>query len=498
MKRHAYKFLSFIIAFIMLVLVPMTALAGNNIGINNKTYSFDVAGNGIQDDTSADYGRLTSLVTATDSNIQITTATVTNGCNVYGAYADVASSTGADASYNVAVLYKSTVAGDVYGGYSVSGETHENKAQITNNSVVEGNVYGGYASHTGYPSREHEVFIQGFSTVEGSVYGGYSVDGDAYASFVRIENCTIIGAVYGGYCSATNRSAYNNEVRIVGTSTLTNVDIYGGVAATSTNNTLDLRTASVSVRSVEAFQNIDFNLPSGVTSGVPILNVASETELSGHATYPEVTVTIKSCDAPLQLGDKITLISNVTGTPTNINSLMTASRYVFELSIEGGALIATVKDILSPSTSSIFWVTNPESFAQKTTLPANGEVVGKRINVYKLETLKSTLFRLNKGEAFTILGLANNGRSLSIEANGSEGYIALKDIKASFNSPLKATALKKANAYSLSDSGKYKRIGYYDKNQVLSIYGITGKYLINKQPNATYYLDASQWRLSLN
>lgn len=140
----------------------------------------------------------------------------------------------------------------------------------------------------------------------------------------------------------------------------------------------------------------------------------------------------------------------------------------------------------------------PKAIAKKTAFPIKGEVVGKRITVYKYEKLHTTLIRLNKGETFTILGIANDGAALFAEKGGAEGYIALKDIGFMLEISLRATAQKKASAYTKLESGKLKRIGYYDKNQVLSIYGITGKYLINKQGSATYYLDALQWKLSLN
>lgn len=139
----------------------------------------------------------------------------------------------------------------------------------------------------------------------------------------------------------------------------------------------------------------------------------------------------------------------------------------------------------------------PKAPAVQATFPANATVNGKRMNVYKLETLKTTLFRLSYGDAIKVLGLANNGRSLRIESDGREGYIALKEIAVTFTTPIRATAFKKASAYSKLSNGNLKRIGYYDKGQTLLIYGMSGKYLINKQGSKTYYLNAEQWRLWL-
>lgn len=157
----------------------------------------------------------------------------------------------------------------------------------------------------------------------------------------------------------------------------------------------------------------------------------------------------------------------------------------------------TVKVAAAPSGGSGWIPPNPVSPPPPPApnpFSAQGEVL-RRINVYKYEKLRTALFRLNKGDAFTLLGLANNGKALLIEQNGRQGYIAIKDIMTEFPAAIRATAQKKAAAYVLLDNGKYKRAGYFDSGKALRVHGISGKYLINKQTNETYFLDSTQWRL---
>ena len=121
----------------------------------------------------------------------------------------------------------------------------------------------------------------------------------------------------------------------------------------------------------------------------------------------------------------------------------------------------------------------------------------KRINVYEPQTLKGKVqFRIAKGDDFTILGVSENGKAFLIEYDGQQGYVAIKDILATFGNSVKGAALRKASAYVMQDNGKLKRTGFFSKGQTLNIHGIDGGYFLNKQKDTTYWLKVSDWRLA--
>lgn len=457
------KLLAALLVFVVtLSLAPFTALAAYYVTISSGSHN-NVYGN------SNDNGASPTDSNSPDGNsLTISNATVTD--TAYGSYIDG----GASASDNTVTVNNGASITQVYGAHIETSIS----ASATNNTVI----------------------INGGSV--GVICGGCAIsstnaNASASNNTVIINGGTVYGTIYGGISQNTS---HNNTVTINGGTIGTSINLHGGYASsgTSANNTLNL-CKTISANSVEYFQNYNFYLPAGFSA-------ASDTMLSVNTTVDltDCTVDLGFTSTPpsLSVGDEVTLINNVSNTPNNNDTAITASGYAFELSVSSGALIATVvgEPPPNPTGSGGFLVfTAPKAATTMSSpFPAMGEVVGRRINVYKLETLKSTLFRLTKGETFTILGIANSGRSLRIETNGSGGYIALKDIKSLFNAPIKAMALKKAGAYALNDSGNFKRIGYYDKNQMLNIYGISGKYLINRQANATYYLDAGQWKLALN
>lgn len=186
-----------------------------------------------------------------------------------------------------------------------------------------------------------------------------------------------------------------------------------------------------------------------------------------------------------------------------VASTVAANTYTFTVTAANGIIPDATQAFTlwvssaAPSSSDGYFPSSPANATpKKAPFPCLGEVTGKRINVYEKETLKGTvLFTLGKGEKFTILGLANGGRAFKIEQDARRGYVAFKDIKAAFGAPIRATALKKAVAYTMLDNSKLKRAGYFPKDKSLWVHGITGSRFINKQTNNTYYLDAAQWKV---
>ena len=175
------------------------------------------------------------------------------------------------------------VSGEVFGGFSNSGNAGENNKGNTVNisgGQVTGNVYGGYSKSGGKDASYNQVSVSdaNASASANIAYGGYSVSGDAsynqvsvsganasvgivyggyaggsdsnYSStatknIVTISGGTVRSNVYGGYVGSGSGSAQNNKVSISGASTIGSSDksstIYGGRAVkNATNNTVNI------------------------------------------------------------------------------------------------------------------------------------------------------------------------------------------------------------------------------------------------------------------
>lgn len=246
---------------------------------------------------------------------------------------------------------------------------------VTINGGTAGYVYGGLAyvaSMTGpcvATASGNIVNINDGSI--NSVYGGYAlvdyVGGTHSASgnTVNISGGSVAN-VYGGYVSAPygTGQATNNVVTISGSPNLTTAGLYGGYLGMTTSgdafsgNTLNVKTAGLTVASLSNFQYVNFYLPSSLSAGDTVLTVTGTADLTGSSGRSSiVNVGIDGSSSPLQVGDTITLID--AGTLVTNSGLNSTARgtgmqgvtlvYNFDLATENNKLLATVSAETEPT-----------------------------------------------------------------------------------------------------------------------------------------------------
>ncbi|WP_297568078.1 autotransporter outer membrane beta-barrel domain-containing protein [uncultured Anaerovibrio sp.] len=267
-----------------------------------------------------------------------------------------------------AIVHEGDTAVNVYNG------------EITNTSVWESNSTG--------PQSGHTATIEG--TVTGDVFGGYSSDGEAS------NNAVIIGKVGGPQVTVSTvkggqgaTEASNNTVTIQGNTVFNGAyaSVYGGVAyafdvegnsigiannntvnilsaisipgaleggqsegGTSTGNTLNISASGVTVGSegLRAFQNLNFYLPTNITTNDTMLTVNGE----ANVTNAKIGVLAQGTLASLVKNNKVTLLSATTLTggstisqTTDISvpsSITTVNTYEFSVATESNNIVATL------------------------------------------------------------------------------------------------------------------------------------------------------------
>ena len=299
--------------------LSQTPAEGYNVTITEATgwYRFDGAyldshSSTIKDNTltvnggSFSYGVAGGATIGSGSLVTKNTVIVNDGTmkNVYGGYFYNYGS--ADVIDNTVYINGGQVT-NVYGGSTLSGSANDNKVYINGGQVD--NVYGGSAQNGA--ANDNTVTISGGTITSSSVVGGNSYKGNANGNTVTISGGTIgkagsVTRIWGGFASndsASNVSANDNTVTISGdVKFLGNVSIYGAEAVgssgiannntvnilakitaaqlaggntggTSSGNTLNIAAKSVTARSVYAFQNMNFYLPSDIAKDDTMLTV---------------------------------------------------------------------------------------------------------------------------------------------------------------------------------------------------------------------------------
>jgi len=271
---------------------------------------------------------------------------------------------------------------------------------ITVSGVANYNVYGNGAPANGYwagmdpaelKNPSNNAIIVSSGTVNGMIVGGYgfSDSGPASASdnSVTISGGNINGTVYGGmsYSDAGPATATNNTVTISGNPIFGQLaGLYGGVAEGAgagdafTGNTLNLKTASLTVDALGGFQFLNFYLPTTLHADDTVLTVTG----TAHIGNSTVNVGIGGASSPLRAGDTVILIDAGSLEGTLANS--TASglgmqgvtlQYDFGLAVIDNQLLATVAGIgpggngprLNPQTKAL-----SEGFVSGMTLVTQG------------------------------------------------------------------------------------------------------------------------------
>ncbi len=234
-----------LLAAVAICAAPAGALANSGGHLEGITYIGDAPDYKVIIDSDTNghvYGRRESgTIAVSGASVTVTSGTVGNlpyTGNVYGGY-----SQSGNAENNTVILSKEegkeapVLKGTLYGGYSVGGSVTKNEVTV-NGGEVKSYVQGGY-SHSGN-AENNTVTVSGGTVVgvsggrslranagnntvtirggtvgnlpyTGNVYGGGSAsDGDAISNTVTIAGGTINGHVYGGYSSSGN--AENNTV----------------------------------------------------------------------------------------------------------------------------------------------------------------------------------------------------------------------------------------------------------------------------------------------
>ncbi|MBR1662132.1 MAG: hypothetical protein IJ694_07665 [Acidaminococcaceae bacterium] len=251
------------LAAVAICAAPAGALANSGGHLEGITYIGDAPDYKVIIDSDTNghvYGRRESgTIAVSGASVTVTSGTVGNlpyTGNVYGGY-----SHSGNAENNTVILSKEegkeapVLKGTLYGGYSVGGSVTKNEVTV-NGGEVKSYVQGGYSEKAN--AENNTVTVSGGTVVgvsggrslranagnntvtitggtvgnlpyTGNVYGGGSAsDGDAISNTVAISGGTVNGNVYGGQSVLGDAKA--NEVTISGGTLGRFTYVYGGLS----------------------------------------------------------------------------------------------------------------------------------------------------------------------------------------------------------------------------------------------------------------------------
>ncbi|WP_370677194.1 autotransporter domain-containing protein [Pleomorphomonas sp. PLEO] len=291
--------------------------------------------------------------------------------------------TSGDAIGNSVSLSGGTAWSKVYGGATRDGDAIGNTITISGSAVTKDFVRGGYSDNGS--ATNNAVTVSG-GTLMDTVIGGVSENGTVSGNTVTITGGTLNGAIAGGYAElsatgntvdisggtidspliaggATNSTtATGNTVTISGTPSISSsVILYGGFCDHSScsgdlfsGNTLNLKTAGLTVGELANFEYLNFYLPTTLTAGGTMLTVTGTADLTnGSGTSSTVNVGINGASSALAVGDSVTLIhagtlittAGLNDTATGSGMLGVTLKYVFGISADANDLTATVQSV---------------------------------------------------------------------------------------------------------------------------------------------------------
>ena len=239
--------------------IPITitggTIDGDVFGVGDEDYDKDVSGgnvtiNGNAEVTGNVYGGYSGSGEVYNNTVNISDGTI--GSYYGSAYVYGGESIRGQAHHNTVNISGGSVEGGVIGGRSVYRSAYHNTVNISGGFV--GAVFGGYS---GSGEVHHNTVNISGDTVTGNVHGGWSDNGEAYDNTVNISNGTVTGYVYGGYIFESG-SAYDNEVVISGSADIKNANLHGSNQTNATGNTLTIDGWSDSTQSVKNFNDIAF------------------------------------------------------------------------------------------------------------------------------------------------------------------------------------------------------------------------------------------------
>lgn len=285
------------------------------------------------------YGNTNFTDTANDGNIEINGSTFGR---VYGGFT-AGSNNIATANNNTVTLNGSNI-DFVYGGHSGLGSANENIVKIDggNYDAVKGGW--GYSDNANGSANNNKISIinatinryimggeggtanENIVTITNSTVnlsknindpyygltGGVGYEGGAQYNQVIITNSIISGNVYGAYIYNNNgQLAIDNNITITGSSNIENANLYGygtKSGATGNSNTLTLNGWSGSTKSVQNFNNINFENIKWNNDGT-VLNITGNTEKDALAnTNIKLNKLNFSGGTQLNTGDSMTFV----------------------------------------------------------------------------------------------------------------------------------------------------------------------------------------------
>lgn len=122
---------------------------------------------------------------------------------IYGGYVDKEG----NAIRNGVNLNNTTVATNILGGRTGSGEATENFIVIDQNTNILQNIYAGYVDKKGSATKNRVSMTGGI--VSGDILGGRSEEGTASKNEIKIVNADVRGNVFGGYLLKNGNSGNN-------------------------------------------------------------------------------------------------------------------------------------------------------------------------------------------------------------------------------------------------------------------------------------------------
>ena len=263
---------------------------------------------------------------------------------------------------NKVTISGGTVTNSVYGGYSWGGNANGNTTTISGGTIgtESGNssIVGGSAAVS---ANNNTVTISG-GTINADIYGGSAANADGNIVTISGSN-TVFLSTKGIHGAVASGDATNNKVNILANNIAIGYLIGGepGPSGTSSGNTLNVAAKGVTTGSVNAFQNMNFYLPSDIANNDTMLTVngGTATDVKGVTFGVAALSGVK-----LEKGDTVNLITNPNGltmddalkttdsatlakeTFLSANSLTTDDKY--ELSIskkDANTIIATVDNV---------------------------------------------------------------------------------------------------------------------------------------------------------
>lgn len=363
------------------------------------------------------YGGYSENGNADENTVSISGSTV-NG-EVYGGKGYE------ECSGNTVIVNNSTVNGEINGSYSENGIAKDNKVSISGGSTVN-YVYGGYADKG---SVNNTVNIQD-STINGDVYGGYSVDGNSESNTVNISGSEILADVYGGYTEndgaiaekiQNNKVIFKNGAKIKG-------DVYGGYdklnKANITNNTLEVVGKDNEAKTIQNFDKLNFFITKDLIANDTMLKVTGTALLNNAEIKAGVELGTK-----LKKNDTINLIDagalkaeNIT-TGTLTDGLINIDKGIkVAIGPDGNKLVGVINGTTPPGGGG----TTPPGGGGTTppggggTTPGAGSLYADADAKSPVETQSAALTMLNLGhDLLTTAGYENAALAVDGEEEGS-------------------------------------------------------------------------------